>query len=264
MMKQNVNVMKGLFLLAITLCMNGSMYAGFKIATGEPLRSQQQDLAVKGRMGIMIKQKLSFGDYRTTMVKRSAIRKWTGIDGFPGMIWTEHMQGRQSIHFRLTNGDDTSDVMAVSRVQARDLLIGTAEGTRRLPGSLVALFKSTEIAQNNYSVSIVNKRGEEPWELFLDNSEAQLRRKQPAGFVRRGDDYYTIEPVWHVVKKNGKVAEMPFGSAGFEIKDKDMNVMAAVSMIDNGEVYIGPGTEAEKLLFANVCAALLLQENINE
>lgn len=256
--------MKGLYLLALALCINMNSYAGFKIATGEPLHSQQQIYAAKGRMGILIKQKLTFGDYYTTMVKRSAIRKWSGIDGFPGMIWTEHMQGRQSVHFRLSNGTDTSDVMAVSRVSARDLLIGTAPGTTRLPGSIVALFKSTEISNNNYSVSIVNKTGEEPWELFLDNTEAQVRRKEPAGYVRRGDDYYTIEPVWQVEKKNGQIANMAFGSVGFEIKDKDQQVVAAVSLIDNGEVYLGPGSAYDKLLYANVCAALLLQSNINE
>lgn len=256
--------MKQLFLLASVLCINAYSYAGFKLVTGEPLHSQQQVYAVKGRMGLLIKQKMSFGEYRTVMVKRSAIRKWTGVDGFPGMIWTEHMQGRQSIHYRLTNGQDTSDVMAVSRVSARDLLIGTADGNKRLPGSIVALFKSTEISNNNYSVSIVNKKGEEPWELFLDNTEAQIRRKQPAGYIRRGDEYYTIEPVWQVEKKNGQVATMPFGSAGFEIMDKDGNVVAAVSLIDNGDVYLGPGTEDERLLYANACAALLLQSNINE
>jgi hypothetical protein len=70
--------------------------------------------------------------------------------------------------------------------------------------------------------------------------------------------------VWQVEKKNGQVATMPFGSAGFEIKDKDGNVVAAVSLIDNGDVYLGPGTEDERLLYANACAALLLQSNINE
>lgn len=256
--------MKPTFLIIVVLLINVHSYAGFKLVTGEPLNSQQQMYAVKGRMGLLIKQKMSFGDYKTVMVKRSAIRKWTGVDGFPGMIWTEHMQGRQSIHFRLTNGKDTSDIMAVSRVSARDLLIGTADGNKRLPGSIVALFKSTEISNNNYSVSIVNKRGEEPWELFLDNTEAQIRRKRPAGYIRRGEDYYTIEPVWQVKKKNGQAVPMPFGSAGFEIINRDGNVVAAVSLLDKGDVYLGPGTEDERLLYANACAAMLLQSNINE
>src|SRR4051812_46379594 len=104
-------------LLAATLFSAATLSAKeFTIATGEPLHSMQQELAVKGRNGILIKQKLSFGSYHTAQVKRSAIRKWTGITGFPGTIWTEHMDGRQSIRFRLTNGTDTSDAMSVTHV----------------------------------------------------------------------------------------------------------------------------------------------------
>lgn len=249
--------------LALMLSTATVQAENFKIATGEPLHSQQQEMPAKGRMGILIKQKLSFGNYHTTMVKRSAIRKWSGINGFVGMIWTEHMEGRQSIHFRLTNDTDTSDVMTVTNVRSNDLLIGSPTGQRRIPGQLVSIFRSTDITQNNYSVSIVTRKGDEPWELFLDNSEAQIRRKQAAGYITRGNDYYTIEPVWRVEKKNGKIVDMPFGSPGFEIKDKDNNVMAAVSLIDNGKVYLGPGTEEEKFLFANACAALLLQSVID-
>jgi hypothetical protein len=257
--------MKGIFLAISILAISFSAKSkGFKIATGEPLHSQQQEMDVKGRMGILIKQKLSFGDYHTVKVKRSAIQKWTGVNGFPGLIWTEHMKGRQSIHFSLTDDNNTSEVMAVSNVAANDLLIGNADRQRRIPGSIISLYRQTEISQNNYSVSIVTQKGEEPWELFLDNTEAQIRRKHPAGYLTRGEEYYTIEPVWQIEKKNGETANMPMGCAGFEIVDKDSNVMAAVSLIDNGKVYLGPGTEAQKFLFANACAALLLQSNINE
>jgi hypothetical protein len=256
-------MMKHTLTLMVAVILGSSAYAQkFKIATGEPLHSVQTEMDVKGRNGIMIKQKLSFGEYRTAKVKRSAIRKWTGTTGFPGMIWTEHMEGRQSIHFSLTNGKDTSDAMAVTNVATNDLLIGQTRNSTRVPGSLVQLFTQTDIAKNNYSVSIVVKPGEEPWQLFLDNTEAQVRRKHPAGFVTRGDKYYTIEPVWQVEKKDGTLANMPFGSPGFEIKDGDKS-MAAISLIDNGKVYLGPGTDEERLLFANVGAALLLQSVID-
>ena len=242
---------------------SGSTHAQkFKIATGEPLHSTQTEMDVKGRNGIMIKQKLSFGDYHTTRVRRSAIRKWTGTTGFPGMIWKEHMEGRQSIHFNLTNGKDTSDAMAVTNVSTNDLLIGSATNAARLPGSVVPLFTQTDIAKNNYSVSIILRPGEEPWQLFLDNTEAQVRRKHAAGFVTRGDKFYTIDPVWQVEKKDGTVANMPFGSPGFEIRDGD-KAMAAISLLGNGKIYLGPGTEEEKALFANVGAALMLQSVID-
>lgn len=233
----------------------------FKLAFGEPLRSQQQELKVKGRMGWLIKQKLSFGDYYTARVKRSAIRSWVGVTGFPGLIWTEHMEGRQSIHFSLVNGPDTSDVIATSNVTNNDLLIGSHPN--RIPGTLVSIFRQNEVQQNNLSVAIYTKRNELPWELFLDNTGAQLRRRQEAGYVLRGDDYYAIMPIWQMEKKNGELANLPFGSAGYEIIDMHGKTVAAVSLIDNGKVYLGNGDDNERFLMANVCSALLLQTDIN-
>lgn len=257
--------MKICFLSITAFLLSLSSFAqGFDIAVGEPLHSQRQAIAVKGRTGMLIKQKMSFGDYRTIKVQRSDIRKWYGYTGFPGLIWTEQMDGKQSIHFRLANATDTSDVVAVSNVASTDLLLGATDDFTRLPGSIVSLFKKTELSQNNFSVAIVTKNGEQPWELFLDNSEAQLRRKQAAGYITRGDNYYTILPVWQLETKSGRVADMPFGSAGYEIVDKDGRVMAGVSLMSKGRVYLGPGTEEERFLFANVCAALLLQSNIND
>lgn len=254
-----------LFVLSVTaLLLSITTFAqGFDIAVGEPLRSQREVLKVKGRTGMLIKQKMSFGNYRTTMVQRSGIRKWYGYTGFPGLIWTEQMDGKQSIHFRLASATDTSDVVAVTNVANTDLLLGATDDFTRLPGSIVSLFKKTELSQNNFSVAIVTKNGEQPWELFLDNSEAQIRRKQAAGYVTRGDEYYTIQPVWQLETKSGKIGNMPFGSAGFELVDKEGRVMAGVSLMDKGNVYLGPGTEEQRFLFANVCAALLLQSNIN-
>jgi hypothetical protein len=56
---------------------------------------------------------------------------------------------------------------------------------------------------------------------------------------------------------------MPFGSAGFEIRNKDGKALAAVSMIDNGVVYLSDISPEEKILLSGVCAALLLQEQID-
>jgi len=39
-------------------------------------------------------------------------------------------------------------------------------------------------------------------------------------------------------------------------------MVAAVSLIDNGMVYLGRTTPEERFLLANACTALLLQEEI--
>jgi hypothetical protein len=38
--------------------------------------------------------------------------------------------------------------------------------------------------------------------------------------------------------------------------------VAALSLLGGGHVYLAPADEAERLLLASACAALLLQENI--
>jgi hypothetical protein len=255
--------MKKIIIPAAVLFMNLSGYAqGFDIVPGEPLNSNHQTWNVKGRNGILIKQKLSFGKYYTTSVKRSAIRKWTSASGLMHVIWTEHMAGRQTIRFALCNGTDTSDVQMLTNVSSRDLVIGTNPNS--VPNTVTSILRiGTEKQQNNLSAVIYPARGEEPWELFLDNTNAELHRKDYIGYVRRGQEYYSVIPVWKLAKK-GKIRDMPFGSAGFEIRNDKDETVAATSLMDNGKVYLAPTDEKENFLMASVCAALLLQSNINE
>lgn len=239
-----------------------SFAGGFNLVTSEPLNSHHEVMDAKGRQGILIKQKLTFGRYFTIKVKRSAIRKWTSASGFPNLIWTEHMEGRQTIRFSLCNGSDTSDVQMLTNVSSRDLVIGSDPNS--VPNTVTSIMRiGTEKQQNNLSVVIYTSPAEEPWELFLDNTNVQLHRNDYIGYVRRGQEYYSIVPVWTLEKK-GKVRDMPFGSAGFEIRNVDDKAVAAVSLIDNGKVYMGETNEKEQFLMANVCAALLLQSNIAE
>lgn len=233
---------------------------GIRLVTSEPLNTTGQELTVKGRMGILIKQRLSFGDFHTVSVKRSAVQKWTGYTGMPGFIWTEHIEGKQSIKFKLTNGTDTSEATAISRIDNTDLAFGTTSPT----GPVSSIFKvGTGDQSNNYSVAIYLNKTETPWELFLDNNDAQIQPQSYTGYIRRGEEYYTIAPVWTIERK-GKVSKLPFGAAGFEIRDAEDKALAAVSLIDNGVVYLGQLEKHEKFLMANICAALLLQNNISE
>ena len=76
------------------------------------------------------------------------------------------------------------------------------------------------------------------------------------------DRYYTLHPVYALEKKNGKTANMLFGSIGYEIRGKEGKPLAAVSLIDNGLVYFNDISSDEKFLMANICTAILLQQEI--
>lgn len=236
---------------------------GFKMVTGEPLNTDHEKMEVRGRNGWLIKQKLHIGDrYFTTSVKRGAIRSWKSQSGFVNLIWTEHAAGRQAINYRLTDGTDTSEVLTLTKVSSRDLVIGS--NPNALPNVITSITRiGTEDQQNNFSAAIYTSKNEDPWQLFLDNTNAQLHRDEYIGYVTRGDEYYSIVPVWQLEKK-GKIRSIPFGSVGFEIRNKEGQTIAATNLMDNGEVYMGQGDRKEQFLMANVCAALLLQSNIAE
>lgn len=250
-----------LLLAAIFLFSITAIAKGLHLAPAEPLRSTSEVYEVKGRQGLMIRQRLQFGPFTTTRVRRSAIQKWTGVTGVPGVFAAEHMQGRQSIRFSFTDGTDTLQAETVSRVKSTDLIIGYRPNS--VPNILLDIMAiGTARQDNNFSGSFTLPGSESPWALFLDNTAAQLRRPEPAGFLYGDSAWYTIVPVWEV-KQGSKVAPMLFGAAGLEIRNADGVALAAVSLINNGEVFIGNCSGQERLLLSAVCTALLLQSNID-
>ena len=66
------------------------------------------------------------------------------------------------------------------------------------------------------------------------------------------------------LEKNGKSGEILAGSVGLEFHNPEGKPVAAVSLIDKGMVFLGKTTKEERFLLANLCAALLLQQEIGE
>jgi hypothetical protein len=232
----------------------------FKIAVSNDLNSAAE-MPVKGRNGIMINQKLSFGNYYTSKINRS----WTeGSEQNLGpmkVLWANYSQKRQSLHFTLNdNANNKAEVFCLSKVGAEDYTVG------KNPNSIVNIMADVlgvgGRSESNFIVSIFLNKESNPWEIHLDNQSAQLNRKTYIGYLAQNkDNYYTIHPIT-ALERDGKKGNILAGSVGFEIKDKTGKALAAVSMLDRGIVYLAETNPKEKFLLANTCAALLLQENI--
>ncbi len=241
-----------------------------KIAVNDEGWNQKEELTVKGRNGFFIKEKLSFGEFKTTAVKRSWTKGSSWGFGVPvGNDWVERLniefvRRKQTVRFSLTDGNGSeSEVTAFSKVRWTDLSIGNNPNS--VVNIIADILQIGDAGTNTYAVRIFTARNEHPWEMLIDNNAAQRNAKTYTGLLARDKtNYYTIAPVYKLRNKQGKAVNLPLGgSVGFEFRKPGGETVAAISLIDNGVVYFGNLSKNEKFLIANAAAALLLQQQLD-
>ena len=249
-------------LIAFASCAPG------KMAVSDSLKQNQDEYTVSGRQGILINQKMNFGEFHTTSIKRSWTRGgnygWAigtmgrTAEDFEQMIAMEYTKKKQTISFELSDGKNSTIANCISRYNAKDLVLGNPNSIWSIG---IDLLNISGKPQDTYYVQILTKDADHPWEMLIDNEAAQVKRKTYTGLLSFSKEkYYTIVPMTQL-EKNGKVGTV-LGSIGFEFRDKQGKAVAAVSLIDKGMVFLGKTTPEERLLLANACTALLLQEAI--
>ena len=231
-----------------------------------------EKMEVSGRNGWTFNEHLSFGHYRTVTVKRSwtkgsgAFAGWTvykpGYTEIEKVIGIDYNQRKQKLRFEMTDvHHNQSAVFCMTEVKSANFIIG------HNPNSVVNTFSDLlEIGddlKNAFWVNIYLKNSDRPWEMIIDNNDAQEKRKTYIGFLaldRR--TYYLIKPIYSVKNRKGDAVNILGGSFGFEFQDRNGRPLAAVSLIDRGLVYMQDLPADEKFLLANACAALLMQQQI--
>ena len=228
-----------------------------------------KDYPVKGKQGLLVKEKLSFGEYKTLDVDRSWTKgggSTTGItvgnptdDFYRKVITTDKMHKKQTLYFALEdNAGNQSESYSVSQLDSKDFNIGKSDVS---VFNLLLDIAGPGASSSNFTFSRIYI-GTTPigWDLFVDNEAAVAHPKKYLGYLAKNEnEFYTITPVTKVKNKKGKTGLMPFGSVGFEIRSKDGKALAAVSLIDGGIIYLNETDPQERLLMASACAALLLR-----
>ena len=245
----------------------------FKPAVSNADINTFSEYKVKGRQGLLINQKLSFGDFSTSKVKRS----WTKggntrvsvsvspvVDFlYPEILSLENKERNQTFGFQMKdNLQNNADVYATSEFEAEQLLVGNN------PNSIVNIMrnitgKGADQTNMFYAQIFVND-DLKPWELVLDNVASQRNAKQYVGFFTYNQDqYYSLKPITELQTSKGP-KPIWMGSVGYEICNSANQTVAAVSLMDKGLVYFAATEPAERFLLANLCATLLLQQDIAE
>ncbi|HEX7846859.1 MAG TPA: hypothetical protein VF476_13740 [Chitinophagaceae bacterium] len=263
--------MKKILFISIITMVTAIGCTPFKMTVSDELKTNNDEYSVKGRNGTRIKQKISFGEYSSTNIKRSwtkgnSSRSGIGYYETNRMEWvniisTEYINRKQTIRFNLSDGKNRSEVYCVSRFNAKDLEIG------RNPNSILnigmdILGVGGRSSSNYYVQVFAGEKDNRPWEMVIDNQLSQARPKEYIGYIAKSPtEYYSIVPVTKL-EKNGKSGNILAGSIGFEFRNAQGQAVAAVSLIDNGMVFLGKSSAEERFLLANACTALLLQDVI--
>lgn len=267
-MKSNITNMLTVFagLLLFNAC------SPLQPALSIPPDLKKEPLAVKGRQGLLINQKLSFAEFQTSRVKRSWTKGGNSRVSYPiinpvnlmyiDFISKEYIDRNQTFSFQMSDSfNNQSDVYGASNFNAQNLMIGSNPNS--IVNILEDIYGRTDFSENIFYLQVFLNDDTQPWELLLDNQASQANKKY-IGFFAKGDDhYYTLKPLTKLETKQGPRSIL-MGSVGFEILNQDNDVIAAVSLIDSGLVYLFTEVPSERFLMANLCAALLLQENISQ
>jgi len=258
------------------------VFAVFFWMSSDPVMSQSMTLAlegeewkevdeypVKGKDGIFKKENLTFGEYKTVAVDRSWTKGTevtsgltTGIptdEFYQKVITTDHIDKKQKLYFSLADQDGhQSQAYCVTELHAKDFNIGNSSVSAF---NLLLDLAGPGVESSNISFSkIYDGVSGDGWELVIDNEASQAKPKQYIGYLAKNDkEYYTVTPASQLKTKNGKVGNMPFGSAGFVIRSKEGQPVAAVSIIDKGVIYLMDVDANERLLLATACTSLLLR-----
>ncbi|ULQ56715.1 hypothetical protein KJS94_00715 [Flavihumibacter rivuli] len=251
-----------------------------KVAVPQQFSSQATAMKVKGLQGMMINQKISFGEYASSNVKRGwdfsssmqASRisfRWQDQLVKIFNIQTDNKTLNESNKFQFTLGDGKQEtaVFAMEKFNEKQLVYKSG-----LP--VIGDVAQTKNYQYSFSAAIMLLSGQvrEPWQLVLvnrydakaDTAKGLFDRPyvEEHGYASNGDVTFTIHPLRISSYENpkGKDVKVLGGPmfTGYELK-VDNGVVAVVDIIGEQVWLLNDMDPTYRIVAASVASALMLK-----
>ncbi len=250
-----------------------------KVSVPPQLSNQSTKMQVKGINGWQINQKLTFGNYRTSTIKR-------GWDFSGGLQYTKFrlkpeeqllkvfnidtdkksLIEKNKFQYTIEDGNLVAEIFANERFTEKQLVyksnnpyIGNASKTQKYEYAFSAAILPLT-AQNN-----------EPWSLVLINrydADKDVNRKifdRPyveEGYATNGKETIAINPlrIENVTTKNGKNTKVFGGKmlSGYELRI-DNGVVGVIDILDNSIWLYNDLDAPTKLILSSISSAILLK-----
>ena len=218
------------------------------IAISESLSTNATVMDVKGNAGLLINQKISFGDYRTSPIKRG----WTKSTEL-SVLGIKHTKAQQEIEFtQFSENNLTADIFGASNYNSNmfDLFKG--------------LDKFISSFDNSFFAVIVPSNKRPIWKILVQNNASRSAVKSETDNGVAADDAGNKIQIKGTKTLAGNALFKDYTKTfGFELI-RGGEAIAAVSVIGNGKVWMKNSlTSEDKLIVASIASVLIAKQNVS-
>ena len=251
-----------------------------KVSVPDAFSSQATKMPVKGMNGWQVGQRLSFGNYATSKIKRgwdfTSSLQYTKFRIRPEEallkvfdINTDNNINTQRNKFQyiIEDGNLVAEIYATEKFKEKQLVyksnnpwIGNASKTKNYEYAFTA------------AIVPLTVKNDEPWSLVLMNSydinkdTARGLFDRPyveeEGYATNGKETITIRPlrIESLTTKNGKQTKVFGGKmlSGYELK-WDGGVVGIIDILDNAIWIVNDLEPADKLILSSISSAIMLK-----
>lgn len=208
------------------------------------LKSDVNTYNVKGMNGFQLNQHIKYGEFNTSKIKRGWIK---GYDA----DFILHFQGaKEKLHFTQKVGDGKeAKVMAVGKFRNVEL---------DLINDFFAIALKDE---NTFAGTIIPQEDRAAWDFIIYDADGGTFKNTTGGFATNANgDKIEIRGVRKMEDNKAKI----FGLMvkGYEFY-KDGQPIGAVSLIQNGKVWMKKGLDANtELVLSSMMTAVMVRNNL--
>ncbi len=218
-----------------------------ELPINENLKNDTETYVAKGRQGSQIGQVISFGDFKTSKIKRG----WTFAYSIP--FFVKFQGAKEKLSFNLSSADGKSaDVALVSKFKETEY-------------EPVQDYFAVSLNYKNYFAGAIKLTTGGEWDFVVhdvDGVSRSLGKNSTIGFVRKEHHKINITGIRSLEGSSDFITQNQV--YGYEFQ-QDGKVIGAVSTINQGKVWLKKDLDAEiKLVLACVSSGLMLRNSVAE
>jgi len=251
-----------------------------RLSVPEAFQKQSTKYPVKGVNGWMINQKLSFGPYQTSSIKRgwdfSSSVQYTKMRMSPEEavlkvfdINTDKasMKQRGKLQYTIEEGGQLAEIYATETFSEKQLVyksnnpyIGNASKTNSYKYAFTAAIVPLTLKEKDpWSLVMINK-----YDIAKDTARRLFDQPyvEEEGYATNGKDNIAIRPlrIDNVTTKSGKQTKVIGGKmlSGYELQ-WDGGVVAIIDILDNNVWIYNDLEPSERFILSSISSAILLK-----